>query len=283
MRGLFSYEQKTTAIHRIDPRIKLLWVFSISVLSIIIGVPWLLLIIFLSTLPFWVVLRPSQEKITSIVFVLFTMVLGFMFSQSLFYYWGENPTFTLIPASFPIFGPITGGIHVYKEGAMYGFIQSFRFIATVSAALLLVSTTHPSELIAGIVRFIPIGKRCIGLPIEIAFMVSTAVSFAPTMIEECLITINAMQVRGLNMKGITNKIKALKYLFFPLVINVLRTGRQIAIAADSRAFRATKHRTYIKELRLKRLDYIFLSYICVFMGIGLYLSLTGFGGTAPGR
>jgi len=283
MRGLFRYEQKTTAIHRIDPRIKLIWVFSISVLSIIVGVPWLLLIIFLSTLPFWVVLRPSQEKITSIVFVLFTMVLGFMFSQSIFYYWGENPTFTLIPASFPIFGPITGGIHVYKEGVMYGFIQSFRFIATVSAALLLVSTTHPSELIAGIVRFIPIRKRCIGLPIEIAFMVSTAVSFAPTMIEECLITINAMQVRGLNMKGITNKIKALRYLFFPLVVNVLRTGRQIAIAADSRAFRATKHRTYVKELRLKRLDYIFLSYICVFTGIGLYLSLTGLGGTAPGR
>ncbi|MBE0523697.1 MAG: energy-coupling factor transporter transmembrane protein EcfT [Methanosarcinales archaeon] len=283
MRGLFRYEQKTTAIHRIDPRIKLIWVFSISVLSIIVGVPWLLLIIFSSTLPFWAVLRPSKEKITSIVFVLFTMVLGFMFSQSIFYYWGENPTFTLIPASFPIFGPITGGIHVYKEGAVYGFIQSFRFIATVSAALLLVSTTHPSELIAGIVRFIPIGNRCIGFPIEIAFMVSTAVSFAPTMIEECLITINAMQVRGLNMKGITNKIKALRYLFFPLVVNVLRTGRQIAIAADSRAFRATKHRTYVKELRLKHLDYIFLSYICVFMCIGLYLSFTGFGGTAPGR
>jgi len=210
------------------------------------------------------------------------MVFGFMISQSFFYYWGETPTFTIIPATFPVIGPITGGIHVYAEGAVYGFIQSFRFMATVSAALLLVATTHPSELIAGLVRFIRIGKRHIGFPGEIAFMVSSAVSFAPSMIEESLITINAMQVRGLKMKGITNKIIALKYLFFPLVINILRTGRQMAIAADSRAFRATKNRTYLNELKLGRPDYIFLSYIFVFMGTGLYLSFIGYGSTVPG-
>ncbi|HIH87365.1 MAG TPA: energy-coupling factor transporter transmembrane protein EcfT [Methanosarcinales archaeon] len=282
MRGLFRYEQKETIIHSIDPRVKLIWVFSVSTLTITAGVPWVLLAIFLSTLPFWAMLRPSGEKIRSIAFVLFTMVFGFMISQSLFYYWGETPTFTIIPATFPVIGPITGGIHVYAEGAVYGFIQSFRFMASVSAALLLVATTHPSELIAGLVRFIRIGKRDFGFPGEIAFMVSSAVSFAPSMIEESLITINAMQVRGLKMKGITNKIIALKYLFFPLVINILRTGRQMAIAADSRAFRATKHRTYLNELKLGRPDYIFLSYIFVFMSTGLYLSFTGYGGTVPG-
>ena len=282
MRGIFRYEQKETIIHSIDPRVKLIWVFSVSTLTITAGVPWVLLAIFLSTLPFWAMLHPSKEKIKSIAFVLFTMVFGFMISQSLFYYWGETPTFTIIPAYFPVIGPITGGIHVYAEGAVYGFIQSFRFMASVSAALLLVATTHPSELIAGLVRFIRIGKRQFGFPGEIAFMVSSAVSFAPSMIEESLITINAMQVRGLKMKGITNKIIALKYLFFPLVINILRTGRQMAIAADSRAFRATKHRTYINELKLGRPDYIFLTYIFVFMSTGLYLSFIGYGGTVPG-
>jgi len=283
LRGIFRYEQKHTIIHRIDPRVKLIWVFCISVLTITAGLPLILLAIFISTLPFWVLVRPSREKITSILFVMFTMVLGFMFSQSIFYYWGDTPTFTIIPASVPLIGTITGGIHFYIEGAVYGLIQSLRFISTVSAALLLVATTHPSELIAGTVRFISIGKRSIGFPIEIAFMVSSAVSFAPSMIEECLITINAMQVRGLKMKGLTNKIKALRYLFFPLVVNVLRTGRQIAIAADSRAFRSTKHRTYLNELKLKKMDYLFLSYIVIFLGCGLYLSLIGYGGTAPGR
>ena len=283
MRGIFRYEQKETVIHRIDPRVKLVWVFCISALTIISGVPWMLLVIFLSTLPFWVLLRPSREKVKSFIFVLCTMVIGFMFSQSIFYYWGETPTFTILSAEFPVLGSITGGIHVYKEGAVYGLIQSLRFMASVSAAMVLVASTHPSELIAGLVRFIRVGKRWIGFPGEIAFMVSSAAGFAPSMIEESLITTNAMQARGLKMKGITNIIKAMRYLLFPLVVNVLRTGRQVAIAADARAFRATKNRTYVKELKLNGFDYLFLSYTFVFLSTGIYLSLTGYGGTVPGR
>ena len=282
MQGLFRYEQNETVIHRIDPRIKLIWVLSISVLTMTAGVPWVLLLIFLSTIPFWILLRPSKDKVTSIAFVLMTMSFGFMLSQSLFYYWGEIPTFTIMSADFPVLGALTGGIHVYKEGAVYGFIQSFRFMSSVSAALLLVATTHPSELIAGTVRFTKIGKRWIGFPNEIAFMVSSAVNFAPALMEECLITINAMQVRGLKMKGISNKIKAMKYLFFPLVVNVLRSGRRIAIAADSRAFRATKNRTYLRELKLKNLDFVFLSYIVITTGLGVYFSFIGYGSTVPG-
>lgn len=282
MRGIFRYEQKETLIHRIDPRVKLVWVFCISVLTITAGVPWMLLVIFLSTLPFWVLLSPSREKIRALIFVLSTMVFGFMFSQSIFYYWGETPTFTILSADFPVLGSITGGIHVYKEGVVYGLIQSLRFMASVSAAMVLVASTHPSELIAGLVRFIRIGKRWIGFPGEIAFMVSSAAGFAPSMIEESLITTNAMQARGLKMKGITNIIKAMRYLLFPLIINVLRTGRQIAIAADARAFRATKNRTSIRELKLKLPDYVLLSYTLLFLGTGLYLSFAGYGGAAPG-
>jgi len=282
MRGIFRYEQKETVIHRIDPRVKLVWVFCISVLTITAGVPWMLLIIFLSTLPFWVLLHPSREKVYSFIFVLFTMVFGFMFSQSIFYYWGGTPTFTIIPATFPILGYITGGIHIYKEGVLYGLIQSLRFMASISAAMVLVASTHPSELISGLVRFIRVGKRWVGFPGEIAFMVACAAGFAPSMIDESLITINAMQARGLAMKGITNKIKAMRYLLFPLIINVLRTGRQIAIAADARAFRATKNRTSIRELNLKFPDYVLLSYTLLFLGTGLYLSFSGYGGAAPG-
>jgi energy-coupling factor transport system permease protein len=148
--------------------------------------------------------------------------------------------------------------------------------------MVLVASTHPSELISGLVRFIRVGKRWIGFPGEIAFMVACAAGFAPSMIEESLITINAMQARGLKMKSITNKIKAMRYLMFPLIINVLRTGRQIAIAADARAFRATKNRTSIRELKLKLPDYVLLSYTLLFLGTGLYLSFAGYGGTAPG-
>ncbi len=277
MRGIFRYDQKDTFVHQLDPRVKLLWVFSVSVLSVMVGVPWMLLAVFLSTLPFWIAF--SREKVVSMIFILSTMVFGFMVSQSFFYYWGDTPTFTLVPPDFPVLGSITGGIYFYREGAIYGLIQSLRFMASVSAAMVLVATTHPSELIVGLVRFIPWGRRSLGLPPEIAFMVSSAVGFAPSMIEGGAITINAMQARGLKIKK--NKIKALRHLLLPLVVNVLRTGRQIAIAADARAFRAVKNRTYLRELKLKKGDFILLAYIFLSLGAGVYLSFTGYGGTAP--
>lgn len=113
-------------------------------------------------------------------------------------------------------------------------------------------------------------------------MLSSAVSFAPTMLEESGIILNAMQARGLELKGgVRTKTKALKYILVPLVVNILRAGRKLAVAADTRGFRARRHRTCLNELRLKINDYLFLAYTILFTAGGLYLSYSGFGGTVP--
>lgn len=287
MRGLFRYEEKDTIMHRLDPRVKLCWVFGMSVLSMLLGTPLLLAAAFASTIPFWALVKPSGAKVRAILFVFGTMVFGFMLTQSFFYYWGdpENPTFTIIPAAFPVLGTLTGGVHFYLEGAVYGLLQSLRFMTTVSAASVFVASTHPSELLVGLVRFIkvPFTNSWIGVPNEIAFMVSSAVGFAPSMIEESIIIINAMRARGLEIKGgIRTKIKALRYIFFPMVVGLLRKGRQIAIAADARAFRATRNRTFVDELQLRGSDYVMIIYIVAMVASGFILSSIGFGGTAPG-
>lgn len=286
MKSLFRYEQKDSLFHRLDPRVKLFWLFGISVLSVVFGTPDLLAILFISTLPFWVMLKPSKSRIKAIIIIFVSVLLSFTISQALFYYWAKDPLFTLVPSSFPLVGPLTGGIYFYADGAVYGLYQSFRVMASLSAAMLVIATTHPGMLIDAFVRFFEIriaGKSYrIGIPYEIAFMVSSAVSFAPTMLEESGIILNAMQARGLELKGdIRRKAKALKYILVPLVVNILRAGRKLAIAADTRGFRANRHRTYVNELKLKRNDYIFLIYTILLTSGGLYLSYTGFGGTVP--
>ncbi|MDW5549783.1 energy-coupling factor transporter transmembrane component T [Methanosarcina sp.] len=286
MKSLFRYEQKDSLLHRLDPRVKLFWLFGISVLSVVFGTPDLLAILFISTLPFWFMLKPSKGRIKAIIIIFMSVLLSFTISQALFYYWAEDPLFTLVPSSFPLLGPLTGGIYFYADGAVYGLYQSFRVMASLSAAMLVIATTHPGMLIDAFVRFFEIriaGKSYrIGIPYEIAFMVSSAVSFAPTMLEESGIILNAMQARGLELKGdIRRKAKALKYILVPLVVNILRAGRKLAIAADTRGFRANRHRTYVNELKLKRNDYIFLIYTILLTSGGLYLSYIGFGGTVP--
>lgn len=286
LKSLFRYEQKDSLLHRLDPRVKLLWLFGVSVLSVVLGTPDSLAILLLSTLPFWFMLKPSKSRIKAIFIIFGSILLSFTVSQALFYYWAKDPLFTLIPSSFPLVGSLTGGIYFYADGAIYGLYQSFRFMASLSAAMLLIATTHPGMLINAFVRFFEFqlaGKNYrIGIPYEIAFMVSSAVSFAPTMLEESSIILNAMQARGLELKGdIRRKAKALKYILVPLVVNILRAGRKLAIAADTRGFRANKQRTYVNELKLKRNDYIFLIYTILFTASGLYLSYMGFGGTVP--
>lgn len=286
MRSLFRYEQKKSILHGLDPRVKLFWLFGVSVLSVVLGTPFLLAVLFFSTLPFWYVLRPSLARIKAMVLLFGAIAGSFIISQSLFYYWAKEPLFTLIPASFPGLGPLTGGVFVYADGAVYGLYQSFRFLAGASAAMLVLATSHPGELILALSRFFEfrVGKKSyrIGLPYEIAFMLSSAVSFAPTMIEECGVILNAMQARGLELKGgLRSRAKALKYIFFPMVVNVLRAGRQLAVAADTRGFRANKQRTYAKELIMSKGDFLFLTYTVLFTAMGLYLSYTGFGATVP--
>ncbi len=286
MRGLFRYEQKDTFVHNLDPRVKLIYLIGISILTIVFGVPWLLILLFLSTLPFWYFLHPSKSKVKSMFWLFAILSLSFIISQSLFYYWADEPLFCIIPPEFPIIGPLTNGIYVYIDGAIYGLIQSFRFMTTISAAMIFVSTTHPSQLITALGRFFSIKIKnkqyVVGLPYEIAFMVSSAVSFAPVMIEECYGIINAMRARGLDLKGgIRTKLRAAKHLFLPLIVNILRSGRQIAIAADARGFRATKNRSYVKELKLNSNDYVFLTIVIIFTGFGIYLSLVGYGSTPP--
>jgi energy-coupling factor transport system permease protein len=273
-------------LHRLDPRVKLLWLFGVSILSVVLGTPGLLLVLFLSTLPFWIILHPSGSRVKGMLLVFGSIAASFILSQALFYHWAEYPMFTLVSPSIPLIGTLTGGIYFYADGAVYGMYQSLRFMTGISAAILVLATTHPSSLITAMVRFFEIqvgSKRYrIGLPYEIAFMLSSAISFAPTMLEECGVILNAMQARGLEFKGgIRSKAKALKYIFFPLVVNILRAGRKLAIAADVRGFRVNKNRTYVNELKLKRNDYIFLAYTIIFTAVGLYLSYTGYGGTVP--
>lgn len=286
MKWLFRYEQKDSLLHRLDPRVKLLWLFGISVLSVVLGTPYLLVALFASTLPFWFILKPSKNRIKAMLLVFGSIGLGFILSQALFYYWAKDPLLTLIPPSFPLLGSLTGGVYFYADGAFYGLYQSFRFMTSLSAAMLVLATSHPSRLISGLVSFFEIKIRGInyriGLPYEIAFMLSSAVSFAPTMLEESGVILNAMQARGLELKGgVCTKAKALKYILVPLVVNILRAGRKLAIAADTRGFRASRHRTSLNELRLKSNDYLFLAYTIFFTAGGLYLSYSGFGGTVP--
>jgi len=271
---IFKYKNKQTLIHKFDPRVKLVLLICLSIVSVLIGNPLLLLLIFFSTIPLWILFKPSWPRIKGLLIAYSIIGFGFVLTQGFFYYWEPKTILVVvIPSDFPILGPLTGGLYLYTEGIFYGAIQTLRILTTINLALLLISSTHPSKLLLSLNKM--------GMPYTLSFMIATAVRFSPTMLEEGGQILNAMKTRGLNTNGL-RKFVALKLLFFPLLINTLRTARQTAIAADIRGFRATKQRTFLKDLRLAKFDYVIIAVSLIYLTIGIYLSFTGYGASAPG-
>jgi energy-coupling factor transport system permease protein len=260
---------------RLDARVKLLWMFVVAFLAVSLRDGYLLLALFVTTWPFWLMLRPDRRKLCQVLGIFGFLTLSFMVSQAFFYYWAGSPWLVVIRPDFPVIGRITGGIYIYKEGIVYGAVQSLRMLATVGAALIVAGSTHPSEFLLAMVKLVEfrVGTRriVIGLPYEIAFMVTTGLNLIPVLVQNVTITMSALRARGVPWQGgLPNKIRALRYLLFPVLVGILRHSRQMAMAADLRAFRAQPERTFIRRLRLERTDYYFVLYtLALFIGIVL--------------
>ncbi|MFH0774999.1 MAG: energy-coupling factor transporter transmembrane component T [bacterium] len=226
-----KYEHKDTILHRISPIIKILYSIAVSVLIIILHKPIQLSLLVLAVLFIFALAKPSWQRIKPLFFVVLAIVITTVFSQSLFYYFEpKTPIITLVPKQIPVIGWLTKGVYIYKEGIIYGLIQSLRLIAATFMALTIVLTTHSADMIAALNRM--------RLPRSLSFVISISIRFFPHLLEETKRIILALRLRGLKTKGMANAIKTMRFALVPLVINSLRQARLVALAAEVRGFQA---------------------------------------------
>ncbi|MFH1006106.1 MAG: energy-coupling factor transporter transmembrane component T [Candidatus Latescibacterota bacterium] len=273
IRDIFQYHHAHTLVHRIDPRAKLIWGIVLSLLVMLLGHPVLLGGLFLIALFPWFVARPPLRKFR-MLFVLFIVVLvGTMITQGVFYYWRPRTVLlTLVPGNFPILGRMTGGLHLYREGLVYGAIQSLRFLSAITTGMLIIITTHPSDLLLGATR--------LKVPPKFAFMLTVALRFLPLMIEETKRILVAQQVRGLRLKGFRGKMRGFRLALIPLVIGALRRARQLALAAEVRAFHG--ERTSMHVLTFTGKDWFVVFLAIGLLGGGILAVLCGYGAEPAG-
>lgn len=148
-----------------------------------------------------------------------------------------------------------GFVQVTGEGLNLGLMALARVFFLVMAASLLTATTDPLSLSDGLEKLLMPGRR-IGLPAqELALMLTLALRFVPTMLEEAERIMRAQMARGASFKG--RKIINLMPLIIPLFISAFRRAEGLAEAMEARAYQGGKTRTRMRELQLKRKDYIF--------------------------
>ena len=230
-------------VHRFDPRLKLVLTILYIVLLFAASNPLglALSLIFLAAMyavakiPFKLILKSLKPIFPIIVF---TAVLN------LFFVSGEgDPVFKL------------GFLTVYAEGIRYAVLMAVRVMALIAGTSLLTYTTSPIVLTDAIEQLLkPLGR--LHFPVhELAMMMSIALRFIPTLIEETDKIMNAQKARGAQLDNgkMTERIKALVPVLVPLFISAFRRADELAMAMECRCYRGGDGRTRLKVLRCEKM------------------------------
>jgi len=232
----------------VDPRLKIAWVATLSLLSVLIDSTAALAMLFvLAALPL-AGLRLGWRAWLAIGGVVLAMAWSTLASQAIFYT-GEPRTalFTIVPSidfgvwRFP-------GVRFYLEGAQYGLVQSLRFMGLSLAGLTVCLSTSPERLLVGLVR--------LRVPMGVSFMAMTAMRFLPTMLDEWATVRRARRLRGYRPRrrfgpaGWYQFSRDELQLLLPILAAAVRRATALATAASSRGFSPTAERTFYPELRM---------------------------------
>ena len=239
-------------VHRFDPRLKLVLTVAYIVLLFAASNP---LGLTLSILFLGVMYKVAKIPVKMIgkslkpilPIVLFTAVLN------LFFVSGEGDP--LVHFWF---------LSIYAEGVRYAVLMAVRVMALIAGTSLLTYTTSPIVLTDAIEQLLkPLGK--LHFPVhELAMMMSIALRFIPTLIEETDKIMNAQKARGaqLDTGKMTDRVKALVPVLIPLFISAFRRADELAMAMECRCYRGGEGRTRLKVLCCEKQDYIDLA-VCI--------------------
>ena len=254
-----QYYPTESKIHKLDPRAKLLALIIFMVMifnatnfwGYLVASIGVLAMIMMSKVP----IRFILKGLRAIIFVMIFVVL--------------------VNAFFTFSGDVIfefGILRVTDEGLLAAGRMGFRLMLLIVASSVLTLTTSPIELTDALEYVLKPFKR-IGVPAhEIAMMMTIALRFIPTLMEETDRIMKAQISRGADFDtgGIVKKAKAVIPLLVPLFISAFRRAEELALAMEARCYQVDANRTRMKELVFLREDYLFVCVLVVFLVIGLW-------------
>ena len=146
------------------------------------------------------------------------------------------------------------------EGIIKAFFMVIRIVMLICGTFLLTYTTAPVALTDGLELLLNPLKK-LHVPVhEMSMMMSMALRFIPTLIEETDKIMSAQKARGADFESgnLIQRAKALLPILVPLFVSAFRRADELAIAMESRCYHGGEGRTRMKQLRYQRLDYIAL-------------------------
>ncbi|WP_308752433.1 energy-coupling factor transporter transmembrane component T [uncultured Anaerotruncus sp.] len=237
-----QYFPGTSPIHKLDPRMKIVLTVAYIILlftaqnavGLAVGVLFLVLVYGISKIPPVMILRSLKPVVPIIVF---TSILNMFFidGRVLFQWWILKLT---------------------AEGIKTAVFMSVRIVCLIAGTSLLTYTTSPIALTDGIERLCNPLKR-FKLPVhELAMMMTIALRFIPTLIEETDKIMSAQKARGADLEsgGLMQRARALIPILIPLFVSAFRRADELALAMECRCYRGGEGRTRMKQLKIHARD-----------------------------
>jgi energy-coupling factor transport system permease protein len=239
-----QYYPATSIIHKLDPRVKIIGTMAFvmalfmteNVLAYCLAAGILAGIIRLSTVPFKFIVKGLKPIL---FLILFTVSINVLFTKGhyILSFWGIN---------------------ISIEGLQSAAFMTSRLIMLIIGSSMMTLTTSPIQLTDGIENLLNPFKK-IGLPAhELAMMMTIALRFIPTLLEETDKIMKAQMSRGADFeaKGLTKKAQSLIPILVPLFINAFRRADELAMAMEARCYRGGENRTRMKQLHYQSYDYV---------------------------
>ena len=262
---LGQYFPGNSAIHRLDPRTKLviLLVYIVALFLAVNYVSYGVMFLFLAGC-----IAISRIAVKAFIRGMKPLILILIFTGllNLFMTEGETPL-----VSWWI-------ITIYPEGIIRAVFMVLRILMLITGTFLLTYTTSPIALTDGLESLLSPLKH-IKVPVhELSMMMCIALRFIPTLIEETDKIMSAQKARGADFETgkLTQRVKALIPILVPLFISAFRRADELATAMECRCYHGGEGRTKMKLLRYKRRDFVayfvaaaVLAGVCVARSFGL--------------
>lgn len=266
---LGQYFVSNSLVHRLDARAKILLLIYVIVLifvtqnvvSLLVVTLFSGLIMLLSGIPVKMYLKNIKVIIP---IVIFTAILNIFYAKN-----------GILLAEF-------WSIKIYSGGLLRALYMAVRVLLLILTSSVLTYTTTPNDLTDAIERLLkPLKYIGLGNAVHtMSMMMTIALRFIPTLIEETDKIMNAQKARGADIEsgGLIQKVKALLPILIPLLISSVRRAYELAEAMECRCYNGGKGRTRMKQLHLELRDYLsFVVFTIVLAAVILSNTFINFG------
>lgn len=248
-----QYYPANSVIHQLDARVKIivtfLFIVSLFVVNTLMGYVLVTVllgaVIKISQVPLKFMLRGLKSIM---IIIIFTAVINLFLTQ------GEQIIWQF------------GFLKLTKEGIYMAIKMCVRLVLLIVGSSLLTLTTTPIQLTDGIEYILKPLKK-IGVPAhEIAMMMTIALRFIPTLLDETDKIIKAQQARGADFDtgNLLQKAKSMIPILVPLFISAFRRAEELAMAMEARCYHGDENRTRMNVMQLQKRDYTAILCVVVY-------------------